>query len=93
MFLIRTFKIENNKIILGRTPGYYLTAEQCFRCINNNICDIFEDGYYNFAVIESIEPGLYQDGRDIQWFYYDKKNNMVSTVAPPHIQNYFIEIG
>ena len=93
MFLIRTFKIEDNKIILSRAPGYYFTVEQCFRCIENNIGDIFEDGYYNFAVIESIEPGLYQEGRDIQWFEYDKQNRVITTVSKPRIQNYFIEIG
>ena len=95
MFLVRTLKI--NEVIDGelfeihdviphdRAPGYFRKLEEAFECISRNRGDIFEDGYYNYAVIERIGQGLYPQVQEIQWFYYNKYDHSITTVVRPPI--------
>ncbi len=43
----------------SRTVGYFLTKEEAIKCVEENWCDLYEAGYYKYAVIEDVEPGLY----------------------------------
>ena len=43
-----------------RVVGYYLNLETAKRCIEENWADLYEDGFYKYAVIEEVGPGLYQ---------------------------------
>lgn len=88
MFLIRTLKIDNKgKMHHDRAPGYFYRVETAFECISNNRGDIFEDGYYNYAVIEDIEGGLYPNIEEVQWFYYNRKDRSILTVEKPYIKD------
>ncbi len=42
-----------------RIVGYFLDLETAKRCIEENWGDLYENGYYKYAVIEDVEPGLY----------------------------------
>ena len=44
----------------SRTVGWFPTKKDAVKCITENWGDIYEDGYYPFAVIEDVQPGLYQ---------------------------------
>lgn len=57
----------------SRTIGYFLTLEAAKRAIKNNICDIHEN-YYNYAVIEGVEPGLYSSTESVSYWYKWTKN-------------------
>ena len=95
MFLVRTLKIHerlnqefvniHDIIPHDRAPGYFRKLEEAFDCISHNRGDIFEDGYYNYAVIECIGQGLYPQVQEIQWFYYDRMDHSILTVERPHI--------
>jgi len=95
MFLVRTLKINevpdgelfhiDDVIPHDRAPGYFRKLDEAFECISKNRGDIFEDGYYNYAVIERIGPGLYPHIEEIQWFYYDRNDRSILTVERPHM--------
>ena len=42
-----------------RVVGFYEDFATAEKCILENWGDIYEDGYYKYAVIEALEPGLY----------------------------------
>ena len=42
-----------------RVVGFYEDFATAEKCVLENWGDIYEDGYYKYAVIEAIEPGLY----------------------------------
>lgn len=42
-----------------RTVGYYPTLEEAREAVETNACDIYEAGYYPYAMIEDVKPGLY----------------------------------
>ena len=42
-----------------RTVGYYPTLEEAREAVETNCCDIYEAGYYPYAMIEDVRPGLY----------------------------------
>lgn len=95
MFLVRTLKINevpdgelfeiHDVIPHDRAPGYFRKLDEAFECISRNRGDIFEDGYYNYAVIERIGQGLYPQVQEIQWFYYDRIDHSILTVERPHV--------
>lgn len=95
MFLVRTLKINevpdgelfeiHDVIPHDRAPGYFRKLDEAFDCISKNRGDIFEDGWYNYAVIEHIKQGLYPIIEEIQWFYYDRNDGSIITVVRPHM--------
>lgn len=95
MFLVRTLKIGevpdgelfgiHDVILRDRAPGYFRKLDEAFECISKNRGDIFEDGYYNYAVIEKIGQGLYPQVQEIQWFFYDRQDRSILTVVRPRI--------
>ena len=42
-----------------RVVGYYDDFNTAKKAVEENWCDIYEDGHYKYAVIEALEPGLY----------------------------------
>ena len=43
-----------------RVVGYFLDLEEAMECVEGNWGDLYEAGYYKYAVIEDVEPGIYQ---------------------------------
>lgn len=95
MFLVRTLKINevpdgelfeiHDVIPHDRAPGYFRKLDEAFDCISRNCGDMFEDGYYNYAVIEQIGQGLYPNIREVQWFFYNRGDGSILTVERPHM--------
>ena len=42
-----------------RVVGFYTDLETAKQAIEENWCDLYENGYYKYAIIEELEPGLY----------------------------------
>ena len=52
-----------------RVVGYFLNLETAKKSIEENWCDLYEDGLYKYAVIEDVKPGLYQSVNSKPIFY------------------------
>ena len=72
-----------------RTVGYYNEHSIAEDIIKKNTCDIFEDGYYNYACITEIKQGLYKMQNDIQWFEYNADNQSITTISKPELLDNF----
>ena len=55
-----------------RAVGWFSTTEQAKKCIEENHGDIYENGYYPFALIEKVCEGLYSHNEEIQWYSWIK---------------------
>ena len=64
---IRNIDIEGP--IGTRVVGYFNTYLDATKCIEENWGDLYEDGYYKYAVIEGVEPGLYKSVESEPVFY------------------------
>ena len=42
-----------------RVVGFFLDLETAKRAVEENWCDLYENGYYKYAIIEEREAGLY----------------------------------
>lgn len=42
-----------------RVVGFYEDLETAKKAVEENWCDLYEDGYYKYAIIEEHTPGLY----------------------------------
>src|SRR5262249_27217413 len=54
-----------------RTVGFFWTPEQAEEILVENHGDLDEAGWYRWAVVEAISPGLYPPGQEHQWWEYD----------------------
>lgn len=56
-----------------RTVGYFTNLDSAIDAVINNYCDIADDGYYKYAVIERIKEGIYQFDLRPTFFKFDNK--------------------
>lgn len=56
----------------NRCVGYVSKLEEAVDIVENNVCDLWEAGYYPYAVIENIKEGIYQYDQSPLWFKYDE---------------------
>jgi hypothetical protein len=56
-----------------RAVGFFHTFEEASECVAENAGDISEEGYYRFAVIEEVQPGIYVYPRNESWWAWDKE--------------------
>ena len=68
MYFVSTLRVLDKVIDDCRTVGYYKDYIDAYNCCKENRCDIFEDGYYNYAVITFVKEGTYPDTEEQQWF-------------------------
>ena len=52
-----------------RVIGYFLDLESAKQCIEEKWCELNENGYYEYAVIEDVKPGIYKTGHSKPLFY------------------------
>lgn len=93
MYFVTTLRVLDKDVVDDcRTVGYFTSYGEAYDCCKFNKCDIFEDGFYNYAVITAIEEGLYLTQTEQQWF----KRNHSGTIdaileyhkRPDIIKNY-----
>jgi hypothetical protein len=57
----------------SRSVGFFYLKADAERCLAENWGDIYECGYYPFAVIERVEQGIYTVPRSEYWYKWDDK--------------------
>ena len=68
----------------ARCWGWYSDLDKAKEHTRDNVTDIAEDGYYNYAVIEDVsEEMLPLDTKEIQWYKYDKGSNKYEECEKP----------
>lgn len=56
-----------------RCVGFYYELEDAQRAVEQNHCDINENGYYPFCVIETAKQGMYNIGcMEENWYQWKK---------------------
>ena len=84
-YFVTTIGLLDDKTIHDcRTVGYYNDYGKAFECCQNNYCDIFENGYYNYAAIVAIDEGLYPSKHIQQWFKYERDKHGIYTIVEYH---------
>ena len=71
VYFVATFRgLAKNYGTSGtRVVGYFEDLETAKKCVKENWGDIYEDGYYKYAVIEDVEDGLYRSAESKPQFY------------------------
>jgi hypothetical protein len=83
MWFITSIRVLDNEIILSsRCWGYFSSKEECIKILHNNITDIHEC-YYNYAVIEKINEGLYPLPIEREFFEYNRDSSGFFEIKEP----------
>lgn len=80
MYFITTLRICGNIVDDCRTVGYFSSYGEAYRLCMKNAYDIFEDGYYQYAVITFVEEGMYPNTTEQQWFKMTRNNEVIAIV-------------
>lgn len=83
MYFITTLRICGNIVDDCRTIGMKTSYGDCFRDVMSNAVDMFENGYYKYAVISHIDEGFYPNICEQQWFKFDEELNSITTINKP----------
>lgn len=78
-----------------RCVGYVSSLDEAIRIVENNIGDLYEEGYYPYAVIENIPEGIYKYDQNPIWFKFDDRKYKYKRVdeRPSYIDNHFVGFG
>lgn len=69
--------------------GYYFSYDDAEKSILENYTDLFEIGYYQYAVITAIPEGLCAISDVLQWFDYN--NGAIKKInKPEEFKNFYI---
>ena len=85
MYFLTTIRITGSIIDDCRTIGFNSSYGDLYRSVMNKAVDMFENGYYQYAVITFIEEGFYPNEKEQQWFKYNKDNVIISSIERPEI--------
>ncbi len=92
MFIYLVTCVEKTRGTSGtrdtRTWGWFYDFEEACRSVLENHTDMFEGGWYEYAVIEGFEEGLCNLGLQKAWFRADyptleERDPVVSKVSRP----------
>ncbi len=83
MYFITTIRFNNEGIDDQRTVGFFRSFKDAALCVKLNRCDIFEDGYYQYATITQVDQGLYPCTETLLWYEFDKQNFKGKEISTP----------
>lgn len=74
-----------------RVVGYFFSFEEAEEAVLNNWGDLYEDGYYEYAVIEGLEDGLYSVDLHPQFYKWegDKETGGYKKIERPEFTKRF----
>ena len=91
MYFITTLRVCGNIVDDCRTIGMSSSYGDSYRQVLNNALDMFECGYYQYAVISYIAEGYYPDVVEQQWFKYFE-DQVITDTRPVEIGDYKLYI-
>ena len=72
-----------------RVVGYYEDLETARKAVEENWGDLYEDGYYKYAVIEDVEPGLYRSDEAHPIFFKWEDGGFNEIDKPVELNGFF----
>ena len=87
---IRSFDEHGN--ISNRVVGFYRSRALAEKVIETNSGDIYEQGYYPYAMIEEVEEGLYPYCPNALWYKWegDKESGKYVPMDKPAILKHIV---
>jgi hypothetical protein len=70
-----------------RCVGFFHKLEDAIETVEENYCDIYENGYYPFAVIEAVKEGMYNIGNNDEWWFQWKYDGYEQIEKPSVLKN------
>jgi hypothetical protein len=67
----------------NRSVGFFHTFEEAEQVLKENIMDINECGYYKYAVIEIVPPGIYTYPREELWYKWNHEKDSYEPCPKP----------
>lgn len=77
-----------------RCWGWFKDKKRAIQAVMNNETDMFELGWYTYAVVEEVPSGIIPISKALGWFEFDHKKKTVKKTETPlfakHVCNFSI---
>lgn len=94
IYVVITVRVNDIKEWTTRAVGWFPTFEEAKEIITDNIGDIYEAGYYKYALIEQTPPGLYSWKQE-WWFEWegDFQDGKYEPIEKPELFEHVVCFG
>lgn len=90
LYFVATIRdVDHTGTTGSRTVGYFETLEDARKCVEENWGDIYEHGYYKYAIIEDVGPGLYATCYSTPIFFKWEDGGYKEIERPVELQDMF----
>jgi len=92
-YTITTIEPGKNRIKHSRCVGFTTDKMRAVDIVSHNYGNINEEGYYKYAVVERIEPGLYPSVLEAIWFQWNKDKKRYDGCTVPKGLGHIVNFG
>lgn len=88
IYMVTTLCVVDDFIKHNRTHGWYEKRTDAIKCVKKNLGDIYENGYYNCALVEGVGEGLYNISGTLEeedWFFVYPLQDKDGAIESYHI--------
>lgn len=74
IYVVKLFQHTIGSLEHCGNVAWFFDHDEAIKCVEENWCDIADEGYYNIALIVRLGEGCYPvcDRENEEWFVYDK---------------------
>jgi hypothetical protein len=83
----------NNEPYRKRIVGWWLDEQSARQCILSNWGDIYEDGHYEFTILEEVNDGLYPETGLEEWYKWNKREKKYKPCKKPPVLKCIVNWG
>ena len=84
IYIVTTFRSTKPTDMNRHRVGWFHKFKDAGRVLLKNSGDVYEDGYYPFAMIEEVKEGAYPYDDERVWFYqWDKEKKRYCPIDRP----------
>lgn len=83
LYIIKTFHKNKDDSIISSNDAIFMDLISAIQAVNENECDLSEDGYNQYAMIGEIETGMYPIVDEILWFAWNKESQYYGSCLRP----------
>ena len=83
IYVVATFCSTKPTDMNRRRVGWFQKFKDAERVLSKNSGDVYEDGYYPFAMIEEVEEGVYPYNEHVWFYQWDKEKKRYCPIDRP----------
>lgn len=83
LYIVKTFHKNKDDNIISSSDAIFMDLISAIQAVNENECDLSENGYNQYVMIGEIETGMYPIVDEILWFIWNREDKYYGSCLRP----------